>query len=463
MTITVPDPVRSAGACSRGEVGSARVVVVDTSVLVADPESMYAFGTADVVIPLTVLEELDELKARPDDVGRCARTAVRLLEELRTSAGGTLDEPVGLPSGGTLRIELNGLRADRLTELHLDPDKPDNRILAAALGVTDAHRRVELVSADGSLRVKAAALGIEAADYTRAGTTTRASSGQIATLEVPREVIDSVFAHHAVPVDLVVEVAEAPVPDAQNAAVLLRAGASQSVLCRRRGGELRQVPTDQSAWELRPRSAEQRIALDLLMDPEVPVVSLEGHAGTGKTILALAAGLEQCFNTHRYRRMMILRPVVAVGRQEIGYLPGDLDDKLGPWFEAIVDALVALGDNISHREAKGMLDGWAHEGRLTMGAVTHLRGRSLQDTWVMIDESQNFEISVLKTVLTRLGEGSKIACVGDVTQIDSPFLSERTNALSALGATFEDSPLFGHVKLSRGERSQIADLAAARL
>ncbi len=463
MTVTVP-PVEAheAHGLELGEVSAGRTVVVDTSVLVADPGSMFAFGAADVVVPLTVLEELDELKSRPDDVGRCARTAVRSLEELRLSNGGTLAEPVALPDGGTLRIELNGLRLDRLDELHLDPTKPDNRILAAGLSLAEGGR-TELVSADGSLRVKAAALGLAASDYTRTRRP-RPQLGAVATIDVDSDTIDRIYRDRAVAVLSVPEVAQTDLVDVENASMVLRSG-SQSVLARRCGSMLRQVRGDLQAWGLRPRSVEQTFALDLLMDPEVPVVSLEGHAGTGKTLLALAAGLQQVFepSTERYSRMVILRPVVAVGRQDLGYLPGDRDEKLGPWFEAIVDAMVALGDGVSHRQAKVTLDGWVAEGRLTLDAVSFLRGRSLQDTWLLIDEVQNFETSVLKTVLTRLGAGSKIACIGDVTQIDSPFLSERTNALSVLGDTFADSPLFAHVTLRKGERSEIADLAAERL
>jgi PhoH-like ATPase len=185
----------------------------------------------------------------------------------------------------------------------------------------------------------------------------------------------------------------------------------------------------------------------------------------GKTLLALAAGLEQVFEptSNRYDRLMILRPVVAVGRQELGFLPGDLESKLGPWFEAVVDAMVALGDNVSHRQAKDIIGGWVHEGKLTLEAVTYLRGRSLQHTYVLVDEVQNLEPSVAKTILTRLGQGSKAVLVGDTTQIDSPFLSERTNALSVLADSFAGEELFGHVALMKGERSAIADLAAARL
>jgi len=439
--------------------------VIDTSVLVADPESMFSFGTLDVVVPLTVLEELDELKTRPDDVGRSARTAVRSLEELRLANGGILSESVRLPGGGTLRIELNGARLERLAELHLDKRKPDNRILATALTLAESPGGALLISADGSLRVKAAALGIPASDYARTLGGSRHSVGTMATVEVTADVISLLFADHHVSIEEVEASTGTSVSPVANGATVLSCG-SQSVLCRRRGDTLIKIRSDLSAWGLRPRSKEQFLALDLLMDSTIPVVSLEGHAGTGKTLLALAAGLEQVFEATagaHYSRMMILRPVIAVGRQELGFLPGDREEKLGPWFEAIVDAMVALGDRVSHRQAKSTLDGWVADGRLVMDAVTYLRGRSLQDTWIIVDECQNLETSTAKTVLTRLGEGSKIALVGDVTQIDSPFLSQRTNALAVLGDTFADSPLFAHVTLRRGERSAVADLAAARL
>jgi PhoH-like ATPase len=450
-------------------------VVVDTSVLVTDPESMFSYPGCDVVIPLTVLEELDDLKTRPDEVGRAARTAVRMLEELRLQHGGDLASrvPVG-DAGGTLRIEINGLQLDRLEALRLPVEKEDNRILACALGLANEHETVRLVSADGALRIKAAALGVQAEDYERPSRhrDELVGGGRPVVLDVPGVCVSLLYDsdHEVSVVDLLStgaltgEAADMVSSLTANEAVILKAG-SASVLARMRHGALRQVRTEQHAWGLRPRSKEQHFALDLLLDEDVSVVALTGHAGVGKTLLALAAGLEQVFEptSNRYDRLMILRPVVAVGRQELGFLPGDLESKLGPWFEAVVDAMVALGDNVSHRQAKDIIGGWVHEGKLTLEAVTYLRGRSLQHTYVLVDEVQNLEPSVAKTILTRLGQGSKAVLVGDTTQIDSPFLSERTNALSVLADSFAGEELFGHVALMKGERSAIADLAAARL
>lgn len=470
MTITSPTSRPSAGSALdvAGEVNSTQVVL-DTSVLVADPDSLFSFGACDVVLPLTVLEELDGMKSRSDEVGRAARQVVRTIEELR--GGGNLSSAVSLDGGGTLRVELNGLRTDRLADLHLDANKPDNRILAAALGIAgEGSGDVRLISADASLRIKAAAVGIDARDYLRTPSpdSRRAAAGTPATLEVTADLVDKLYEHRHIDLDAVL-VAAGPAATADalwaNRAVVLRAGSS-SALGRVTDGRVRLVPGDLTAWELRPRSKGQFFALDALLDPAVSVVALTGHAGVGKTLLALAAALHQTFEPSAaasYDRLMVLRPVVAVGSQDLGFLPGDVDDKLGPWFDAVIDAVVALGNNVSHRAAKAVLDKWVADGQLTMGAVTYLRGRSLQRTFVLLDEAQNLEPSVAKTTLTRLGAGSKLCVLGDATQIDSPFLSESTNALSVLSDAFRGQPLFAHVALEKGERSATADLAAQLL
>jgi PhoH-like ATPase len=220
----------------------------------------------------------------------------------------------------------------------------------------------------------------------------------------------------------------------------------------------------QTAWGLEPKNTEQMFALNLLLDPDVSIVALSGAAGTGKTILAVAAALEQTFErAPRYKRVTILRPVISVGGQDLGFLPGDVRDKLGPWFENIVDAMVRLSEGLTHKQARERLDAWVEEERLTMEAVTFLRGRSLQDTLVIVDEAQNLEASTIKTILTRLAEGSKAVLTGDVEQIDNPYLSTYDNGLSVLAGAFAGEPQFGQVVLREGRRSAAANLAALRL
>jgi PhoH-like ATPase len=440
--------------------GDRTTVVLDTCVLVADPTALDAFPGCDIVLPLTVIEELDAHKRRLDEVGRCARHTVRRIEALRCANGGSLRSPVALDGGSTLRIETNGLRLDLLDEFSLDRAKPDNRILAAALGLAD-HQPVRVVSLDVALRVKASQLGLVATDYVVRKKVSEDSN--ILVVDVPRDYVDALYRDETIAVDD--SLPEAVRNAAPNTPLVLRSPQNGSALCRPVAGMLERLDEQQTAWGLRPRSKEQRFALDLLLDTDVPIVALSGAAGTGKSILALAAALEQVFEprARAYDRLLILRPMISVGRQDMGFLPGSVEEKLGPWFEPIVDTIVALADQMSHKEARDMISLWVEQGSLALDAVTFLRGRSLQRTFVILDEAQNLEPLVAKTVLTRLGEGSKAVLLGDTTQIDSPWLSETSNALAAVVEALEGSDLFGHLVLTRGERSAAADLAARAL
>ncbi len=440
-------------------------VVLDTSVLLADPESIFSFAPAEVVIPLKVIEELDNQKSRLDEVGRAARTVARTLEELRTvSAEHDLRNPVPLPGGGTLRVVINGQKLEKVEHLGLDVAKSDNRILAAALGLADG-RPVRLVSADVNLRLKAAALGLQADEYvqTRPGFHTEAHPGW-REAQVSGDLISTVYDKHFVAFHAMAPSdADSLAPLKLNEFGVLVAGRS-SALVRRYSEGVRLLRSDHEAWGLRPRSKEQRFALDLLLDPDVPICGLSGRAGTGKTALAIAAGLEQVLERpHRYDRLMIIRPMYPVGRQEVGFLPGQLREKLEPWFSMVEDTMTALREDKSRVEARKDLEMLVERGHIDMQPVTYLRGRSLQRTFIICDEMQSAEALVLKTILTRLGEGSKVVFVGDVSQIDNPFVSERTSALSILADRFSGQPLFGHLVLTKGERSPAADLATELL
>ncbi len=459
MTTTEP---RHPGLPDSGQTdgGVGTTVVLDTCVLLADPDSLYAFGDADIVIPLTVIEELDGHKSRLDDVGRAARAVVRDLERLRVDSGGDFREPVALPTGGTLRVAINGLVLETIAAHGLNPDKADNRILAAALGLTrEGVGRVKIVSADAALRIKASQLGLAAEDYHRA------SKGRDALavrgwhrVETSRELIDALYATGAVAIPAAFD------GIVTNEYVVLSAGSS-SALARVFNDRLHLVERRRQVWGLTPRSKEQIFALDLLMDPDVAVVALSGFAGTGKTILALAAGLEQVMEPgvdrrSRYDKLAIYRPVVAHGKADLGFLPGGLEEKLEPWMAAILDNVTALTEHRSYADARKVVDEMVAQGRLSLESVTFLRGRSLQNQFVIVDEAQNLEVPTLKTLLTRVAEGTKIVFTGDLAQIDTPYVSAHNNALAVLMEAFAGQECFGGVTLCKGERSRVADLAA---
>jgi PhoH-like ATPase len=454
-------------------------VVLDTSVLVADPGSIHSFGDADVVIPLTVIEELDSLKTRLDDVGRAARTALRAIEELRVGAGGSLAEAVPLRdgAGGTLQIEINGVQKHLLLEHGLDPQVPDNRIIGAALGQA-RFGRTTMISNDAALRIKAAHLGLDAAEHRPVGRSADTRDTGWCTLHTSASTIDALYAAGAIDAVEIVSSADdsatgdtrpcissgtVVAPARENAFAVLRAG-SQSALVRRVDDEWVLLPHQPpEAWGLRARSKEQRFALELLLDPDVSVVALDGRAGTGKTVLAIAAGLEQVVEHRSFERLAIYRPLVPVGRADVGFLPGGLDEKLDPWMAAIHDAIVALTDQRSSHDAHRLIDELTTRNQLSLESVTFLRGRSLHRQIVIVDEAQNLEPTTLKTILTRIGEGTKVVFTGDTSQIDAPYLGESNNALAVLIQAFGGQRCFGHVTLSACERSTVASLAAELL
>ena len=436
-------------------------VVLDTSVLVADPMSMLNFVGCDVVIPLTVVEELDGLKTRMDDVGRSARTALRTIEELRKKAGGSLAEPMRVhdePDYGTVQIEVNGIQRHLLIEHGLDPEIPDNRIIGAALGQARV-APTRIISNDAALRIKAAHLGLQAEEHQPVGATQSTRPMGWVTIDTSVENIDSLYSSGGIEVSSL----NTPGSVVENNFAVVRSG-SQSALTRCVNNELKVLAHNApEAWGLRARSKEQRFSLELLLDPEITVIALDGRAGTGKTVMAIAAGLEQVVESRRYERLAVYRPLVPVGRADVGFLPGDLNEKLDPWMAAIHDAIVALTDQRSSRDAVGLIDDLTDRGQLTLESVTFLRGRSLQQQFVVVDEAQNLEPTTLKTILTRIGEGTKVVFTGDTSQIDAPYMGETNNALAVLIHAFAGQRCFGHVTLAACERSEVASLAAELL
>jgi PhoH-like ATPase len=433
-------------------------VVLDTSVLIADPDCISAFEDSDLVVPLTVIEELDGLKNRADDVGRAARAALRKIEDLRIRHGGSLVEPVAVGTS-SLRIEINNVQKHRLVEHGLDPASPDNRIIGAALGQAE-HGPTTMVSNDAALRIKAAHLGVDAAEHRRSVRNhTDITTVGWSSIETGFEVIDCLYAAGAVDA----EVVDGSDAVGENEFAVLRAG-SQSALTRRVADEFELLShTAPEAWGLRARSKEQRFALELLLDPAIEVVALDGRAGTGKTLLAIAAAFEQVVEQSRYERVAVYRPLVPVGRADVGYLPGGLEEKLDPWMSAIHDAVVALTDHTSSADARRLIDELTNRGQLSLESVTFLRGRSLQRQIVVIDEAQNLEPTTLRTILTRVGQGTKVVFTGDTSQIDAPYLGESNNALAVLTQAFRGQSCFGHITLTSCERSDVASLAAELL
>ncbi|MFO7778990.1 MAG: PhoH family protein [Nitriliruptoraceae bacterium] len=444
-----------------------RTYVLDTCVLLADPNALFRFDEHDVVLPLVVIEELDRKKTALDDVGRNARLALRAIEELRASSDAGLRDALTLPSGGSVRIEAN--HVDTPLPSYLDRAKADHRILCVAMAI-DA----TLVTKDAALRIKGSQLGLEVEDYRGDTARVEEHSTGIVELEVDGTVLDAL--HRDGKAQL-----EAGLADLSqvgelwpNACLVLRSGRSTSGLARVTEvaddgtATLHRVQGHRPVFQMAPRDVRQTFAIDLLLDPEVPCVSLMGMAGTGKTFLALAAGLEQVLEASAYRRLSVYRPLIAVGKQEVGFLPGDLDEKLAPWMAAVHDNLYALlrtdvagGRGMrEHRQVQTTIESLVDRGQLELAAITYLRGRSITDEFVVVDEAQNIELSALKVVLTRMATGSKVVFCGDLGQVDNPYISPY-GGMAALIEKMKDSPLFGHVTLTKGVRSPLAEHAAA--
>ena len=430
--------------------------VLDTCVLLADPSALLRFDEHDVVLPLVVVEELDRKKTRMDEVGANARSAIRLLEDLGASRLGGLREAVELPGGGSLRIELNGVVSERLPQV-LDATTPDHRILATCLNL-DLDQGAVLVTKDASLRIKGAQLGVKVQDYRGDTAPVDQLHSGLVEVEIDADTIDRLYDEGK----LQLRGVEAHV----NEFVVLRSGSSKSALARVVQDSpsiiVERMPTHVRAFGVEPKNVRQTVALHQLLDPDIPAVSLMGMAGTGKTFLSLAAALEQVLEQGRYRRVSVYRPLVAVGRQEVGYLPGDLTEKLAPWMAAVNDNLYALFSDAGVDGARGAIEDLIDRGELEMAAVTYLRGRSITGEFVIIDEAQNLELSTLKVILTRMSRDSKVVFCGDLSQVDNPYISPFGGS-AAMIEKFRGSPVFAHVTLDRSVRSPLAELAATIL
>ena len=425
--------------------GSRRTYVIDTSVLLSDPYAMRRFAEHDVVLPVVVVSEL-ESKRNHSELGYFARSALRFLDDLRL-AHGHLNEPIPVnDSGGTIHVELNHTDPARLPEGFRLGDN-DSRILAVALNYRAEGRDVTLVSKDLPTRVKASAVGLPAEEY-RAELAVGSEWTGMAELEVGQPLVDELYEHGVADHD-----AARDLP-CHTGTVLL--GATSTALARvTPGKQLQLVRGDASAFGLHGRSAEQRIALDLLLDPEVGIVSLGGRAGTGKSALALCAGLEAVMERRQHSKVVVFRPLYAVGGQELGYLPGTEGEKMGPWAQAVHDTLGAI-------TSRSVIDELLKRNMLEVLPLTHIRGRSLHDAFVIVDEAQSLERNVLLTVLSRIGQDSRVVLTHDVAQRDNLRVG-RHDGVVAVVEKLKGHPLFGHVTLTRSERSPIAALVTEML
>ncbi len=416
-----------------------RTYVLDTSVLLSDPRAFFRFAEHSVVIPVVVITELEGKRHDPE-IGYFARQALRHLDELRIEHG-RLDFPVPVGNDGTLRVELNNTDQMVLPS-GMRTGNNDSRILAVAMNIAKDGAEVTVVSKDLPMRVKAASLGLTAEEYLAEQAMDSGWTG-IASLDISGDDLSDLYESEVATSE---EVVGLPV----NTGLIIHSERG-SALGRVTGdGEFRLVRGDRDAFGLHGRSAEQRIALDLLLDPEVGIVSLGGRAGTGKSALALCAALESVLERQQQKKIIVFRPLFAVGGQELGYLPGDQAEKMGPWGQAVFDTLgsVVSGNVLEEVLARGLLE---------VLPLTHIRGRSLHDAFVIVDEAQSLERNVLLTVLSRIGQNSRVVLTHDVAQRDNLRVGRHDGVASVI-ETLKGHALFGHVTLTRSERSAIAAL-----
>lgn len=422
-----------------------RTYVLDTSVLLSDPRALFRFAEHAVVIPVIVITEL-EAKRNDPEIGYFARQALRLLDQLREEHE-RLDFPIEVgESGGTLRVELNHSSMSALPN-GLQLGDNDSRILAVALNLSTEGLAVTVVSKDMPLRVKAASIGLQAEEY-RAELAVDSGWTGMADVTLSSEQMADLYDGESLQTRVVQDL---PV----NTGVVLhsdRGSALGRVVGR---GTVNLVRGDREVFGLKGRSAEQRLAIDLLLDREVGIVSLGGSAGTGKSALALCAALEAVLEKQQHRKIMVFRPLYAVGGQELGYLPGDAAEKMNPWAQAVFDT---LGSVVS----QNVMDEVVERGILEVLPLTHIRGRSLHDAFVIVDEAQSLERNVLLTVLSRIGQNSRVVLTHDVAQRDNLRVGRHDGVASVI-ETLKGHELFGHITLTRSERSAIAALVTGLL
>ena len=416
-----------------------RVYVLDTSVLLSDPQALFRFAEHAVVIPVVVISELEKKRHDPE-IGYFARQALRILDDLRIKHE-RLDFPIPIGEGGSLRVELNHSNQAVLPS-GLQLGDNDSRILAVAMNLANDGLNVTVVSKDLPMRVKASSIGMSAEEY-RAELAV--DSGWTGMEEISLSADDMAILYEE-EILRSSQVKDTPI----NTGLVIHSDRGSALGRVIDKGEITLVRGDRDLFGLHGRSAEQRLAIDMLLDPSMGIISLGGSAGTGKSALALCAGLEAVLERQQHKKIIVFRPLYAVGGQELGYLPGDKDEKMNPWGQAIFDTLGALvSDNVMNE----VVD----RGILEVLPLTHIRGRSLHDAFVIVDEAQSLERNVLLTVLSRIGQNSRVILTHDVAQRDNLRVG-RHDGIASVIESLKGQPLFGHITLTRSERSAIAAL-----
>ena len=428
-----------------------KTYILDTNVLLHDPKSLFSFEDNEVVIPMIVLEELDKKKEGPGELARNAREVIRTLDSLRSS--GNISQGIGTRYGGSIRVEI-----DFQSQLpyNLDPNRSDNKILGVALGLIAAGKPVSLVTKDINLRVKSDALNIRSEDYNSdkvADNSDDIYSG-FRELEVTSEFIDSFNDNEFIATPEGSKLYE-------NQYILLKSIDKQkhSSLARFAGGQLVRVKSYSNIWGVNPKNKEQTCALDALFNDQIKLVTLIGLAGSGKTLVSIAASLSQVFDLHTYKKLILAKAPISLSKNmQLGFLPGTLEEKLNPWMFSIWDNM----DYLFGDKGKNMIEEYREKGIIEVCSLEHIRGRSLRDSIILLDECQNIDRHEIKTIITRLGENSKIICVGDIQQIDTK-LNACDNGLSMLVESFKNQDISAHVTFRKGERGRLATLASELL
>lgn len=426
-----------------------KTFVIDTNVLLYDPEAITKFARQMVVIPVTVLEELDKMKRLPSELGKNSRAVIRFLDGLKSMGTGNLHEGVKLENGSTIRIQLE-FKVDSKYSFALSLN--DNRIIMAAVYLQEQGENVVFVSKDFAARIKAEAIGIEAEDYENLKYSYDAIYRGITHRELPKHDIDLFYkdGHIKIP----------GLKGYANEYFIMNSpehssGVGKYDLAHDTIESLLKIT---NIWGIKPRNVEQRCAFDLLLRDDIKLVTLMGPAGTGKTLLALAAGLRKVFDEGAYNRILVSRPIVPLGR-DIGYLPGTKEEKLFHWMQPIYDNLEFLCASTGHETTETLK--WVMESKkIEMEAVTYIRGRSLPKMYMIIDEAQNLTPHEVKTIISRAGEGTKVILAGDPTQIDNPYLDKDSNGLTYAVGKFLNQKIYGHIFLDKTERSELAAIAA---
>ncbi|GFO63411.1 PhoH family protein [Geomonas paludis] len=435
-----------------------KIYVLDTNVLLYDPQALTKFEDNSIIIPITVIEEIDRFKKDMNETGRNARQVSRLMDAFRKE--GSLSQGLELDSGGTLKIEIYEEKVMKRLPPELREERGDNRILAVAVDLMESQKEmpVILVTKDTNLRIKADALGLSAQDYESDKVAIDELYTGCATLEVGADAIDRFYSQGWLDMDT-----NGYLPN-QYLCLTEVGNPSHSAVGRFDHVSRRMVPLSkldrEGVWSLFPRNLEQSLALDALLDDDIKIVTLVGKAGTGKTLLAIAAGLQKTAEENVYNRLLVSRPVFPMGR-DLGFLPGDIEEKLSPWMQPIFDnvELLLSGHEGEKRHSKGYKELMAM-GILEIEPLTYIRGRSIPNQYMIVDEAQNLTPHEIKTIVTRAGEGTKIILTGDPYQIDNPYVDAESNGLTYVVERLKEQAISAHVTMTKGERSDLAELAA---